>query len=143
MISFVTLLLGIVVGARPVEMQADPAVATIELRLDGRLLTVLTAPPWKARVDFGVPSPHELVAVARNGAGADIGRAEQRINVPRSMAEAVLTLLPGTGGRGRAARLARGRRARPRLQTETLPGSHLLMQLQDETPSRRVLTSRP
>jgi hypothetical protein len=57
-------------------------------------------------VDFGAPAPHELVAVARDAGGAEIGRAVQRINIPRSLAEATLTLLPGTGGRGRTARLA-------------------------------------
>jgi hypothetical protein len=104
-ISFVTLLLGIVVGVRPVEVATDPAVVAVEFRLDGRLLTVLTAPPWKLLVDFGAPLPHDLVAVARNGEGAEIGRAVQRLPL-RSLAEATLTLLPGTGGRGRAARLA-------------------------------------
>lgn len=106
MISFVTLLIGIAVGVRPVEVAASPAVASVEFRLDGRLLAVLTAPPWRMLADFGTPLPHELVAVARSGDGAEIGRAVQRINVPRSMSEATLTLLPGTGGRGRAARLA-------------------------------------
>ncbi|MDL2718047.1 MAG: hypothetical protein PT977_09850 [Acidobacteriota bacterium] len=106
MISFVTLLLGIVVGARPIEVQAASGVATVEFRLDGQLLVVLPAPPWKTKVDFGAPAPHELVAIARDAAGAEIGRAVQRINVPRSLAEATLTLLPGTGGRGRTARLA-------------------------------------
>ena len=57
-------------------------------------------------MDFGAPAPHELVAVARDGGGAEIGRAVQRINLPRPLAEATLTLLPGRGGRGRAARLA-------------------------------------
>jgi hypothetical protein len=106
MISFVTLLLGLVVGARPVEVQAAPAVAAVELRLDGRLLAVLTAPPWKSDVDFGAPEPRELVAVARDAGGAEIGRAVQLVNVPHSLAEATLVLLPGTGGRGRVARLA-------------------------------------
>jgi hypothetical protein len=106
MISFVTLLLGIAFGVRSIEVQAAPAVASVEFRLDGRTLTVLPAPPWRVPVDFGAPAPHELVAVARNGEGAEIGRAVQRINIPRSMAEATLTLLPGTGGRGRVARLA-------------------------------------
>jgi hypothetical protein len=96
-ISFVTLLLGIAVGMRPVEVATDPAVASVEFRLDGRLLAVLTAPPWRMLADFGAPLPHDLVAVARNGEGAEIGRAVQCINVPRSMAEATLTLLPGTG----------------------------------------------
>ncbi|MGZ6972068.1 MAG: hypothetical protein ACXVID_10425, partial [Thermoanaerobaculia bacterium] len=106
MISFVTLLLGIIVGARPIEVRAGPAVAAVEFRLDGQLLDVLTAPPWKTSVDFGVPVPHELVAVARDAGGAEIGRAVQRINVPHSLAEATLTLLPGKGGRDRAAVLA-------------------------------------
>ena len=106
MISFLTLLLGLAVGVRPIEVQADPAVAAVEFRLDDRLLLVLTAPPWKALVDFGPPLPHELVAIARDRDGAEIGRAVQLINVRRSLAEATLTLLPGAGGRGRAARLA-------------------------------------
>lgn len=106
MISFVTLLLGLVVGARPVEVQAAPAVAAVEFRLDGQLLVVLTAPPWKTDVDFGLPEPRELVAVARDAGGAEIGRAVQLVNVPHSLAEATLVLLPGTGGRGRVARLA-------------------------------------
>ncbi|HEX7614138.1 MAG TPA: hypothetical protein VF554_02565 [Thermoanaerobaculia bacterium] len=104
-ISFVTLILGIALGVRPIEVQADSTVSTVEFRLDGRLLSVLTAPPWKLVVDFGAPMPHELVAVARGGDGAEIGRAVQRLNVPRSIAEATLSLLAGTGGRGRAARL--------------------------------------
>ena len=106
MISFVTLILGIALGVRPIEVRADPAVSTVEYQLDGHVLGVLTAPPWKLVVDFGAPMPHELVAIARGGDGAEIGRAVQRINVPRPVAEATLALLPGTGGRGRVARLA-------------------------------------
>lgn len=105
MISFVTLLIGLVVGIKGVEVQAGSSVAAVEMRLDGRLLSILKAPPWKTDVDFGAPVPHELVAVARSREGAEIGRAVQRINVPRSLAEASITLLPGTGGSGRAVSL--------------------------------------
>ncbi len=105
MISFLTLFLGIAVGFRPIEVQTDPSVAAVEFRLDGRSLAVLSAPPWKTSVDFGRPMPHELVAIARNRGGAEIGRAIQLVNVPRPLAEAAFTLWPGTGGNGRIARL--------------------------------------
>lgn len=106
MISFVTLLLGISIGVLPVEVRADPAVAAVELRLDGRTLLVLEAPPWKTLVDFGPPMPRELVAIARGRDGAELGRAVQLVNLRSSLAEASFTLLPGTGGRGRIASLS-------------------------------------
>lgn len=127
MISFVTLLLGIALGVRPVEVHAAPAVASVELRLDGRPLISLTTPPWKADVNFGPPMPHELVAIARDREGAEVGRAVQLVNVPRPNSEAMFTLLPGTGGRGRLARLtfASAFSARPETIDLTFDGETL------------------
>jgi hypothetical protein len=104
-ITFVTLLLGIAVGAHAVEVQVDPAASSVEFRLDGRPVASLVKPPWKTVVDLGRPVPHELVAIARNREGAELGRAVQLVNVPRQNSEASFTLLPGTGGIGRIARL--------------------------------------
>jgi hypothetical protein len=105
-ISFVTLFLGLVLGIRPVEVSVGAGVASVDLILDGRPAVALTAPPWKAPVDFGALEPHLLIAVARGPSGAEVGRVSQRINLPRSQAEASLILLPGAGGRDRVARLA-------------------------------------
>jgi hypothetical protein len=107
MVTFITLLLGLISGPRPIELGAGEGVAFVELRLDDQLVATLRQPPWKAVVDFGdAPAPHHLEAIARDAGGAEVGRALQRINFPRPAAEATLTLLPGTGGTGRVARLS-------------------------------------
>ena len=106
MLTFLTLLLGIVSGPRAIALNAPPDTASIELFLDGEPAKYRSAPPWKFMVDFGsVPAPHHLDAIARNARGAEIGRARQRVNFPRLATEAALALLPGKGGTGRVARL--------------------------------------
>ncbi len=106
MITFLTLFLGLTTGVRPIEVAAGPGVATIEMRLDGHTFATLGQAPWKAPADFGLePEPHELLAIGRDAAGAEIARARQMVNMPRPPAEAVLVLLPGSGGRARKARL--------------------------------------
>jgi hypothetical protein len=106
MISFVTLFLGLIFGIRPVEVTVGAGVKSVDIFLDGSQVAGLTAPPWTTPVDFGALEPHHLVAVARDPSGAEVGRVSQRINLPRAQAEASLALLPGAGGRDRAARLA-------------------------------------
>lgn len=107
MITFLTLLLGLSTGIRPIEVAIGPGVAAVELRLDGRTVAALTEAPWKASVDFGPePEPHELLAIGRDAVGAEVARARQMVNMPRPPAEASLVLLPGSGGRGRRARLS-------------------------------------
>lgn len=93
MIAFETLFLGLVVGVQPVRVAAGPQVAAVELRLDGAAVATLTASPWEVRCDFGPgPRPHELVAIARDQAGIELGRARQWINLPRPEAEASFLL---------------------------------------------------
>jgi len=104
-ITFLTLLLGLSAGPHPFEVQVDAAAAFVEFQLDGRTFGSVTKPPWKLIVDLGRPLPHELVAIARDQEGAELGRAVQLLNVPRPNSEAAFTLLPGTGGSGRIARL--------------------------------------
>jgi hypothetical protein len=106
MLTFLTLFLGLVSGLRTVELAAGGGVAAVEVRLDGKALGRMTSPPWVINVDFGdPPKPHELSAVAFDENGKEIGKILQKINLPRSLAEATLSLVAGTGGRGRAARL--------------------------------------
>lgn len=106
MITFLTLFLGLIHGLHAVDLSVAPAVVAVEVQLDGRTVGNLTAPPWRLMVDFGMPpEAHELVAVAYDAQRKEVGRAVQKINLPRANAEANLVLLPGSGGRARHARL--------------------------------------
>jgi hypothetical protein len=106
MITFLTLLLGLSTGVRPVEVAVGPGVARVEMRLDGRTIATLAQPPWKAEADLGPePEPHELLAIGRDATGIEVARVRQMVNMPRPPAEAVLILLPGSGGRARRAQL--------------------------------------
>ncbi len=99
MIEFVSLFLGLVVGTYTVEVSAAPAVAAVELRLDDRSLGVIEGAPWQRECDFGDELvPHELVAIARDSDGGELGRARQWLNVPRPRAEARFTLDRGEVG---------------------------------------------
>ncbi len=99
MIEFVSLFLGLVIGMHTVEVSAGAEVAAVELLLDGRSIGTLEGEPWSGRFDFGDElSPAELVAVARDGEGKEIGRTSQWLNVLRPRAEARLSLeRPGDG----------------------------------------------
>ena len=127
MITFLTLYLGLAAGPRPFEVQVDPGVAAVEYQLDGRSVRSLVAPPWRVLLELGPPVPHEVVAIARDEAGTELGRAVQLVNVPRPNSEASLALLPGTGGSGRIARLtfASALSARPEGIEITLDGQTL------------------
>lgn len=89
MIEFVTLFLGLVVGDQPVEVAVGPEVASVEILLDGHSVGTLTGAPWTGTCDFGDElAPHELVAIARDAGGQELGRARQLLNLPRERAEA-------------------------------------------------------
>ena len=105
-IAFLTLYLGLILGPQPVELTVTGPVAAVELRLDGVPAGRIASPPWTGQIDFG-PSliPHELVALALDGQGNEIGRARQWINLPRPPAEVDILLENGAAGRPVAARL--------------------------------------
>lgn len=91
MVEILTLLIGLTVGAQDIEVAVPPETARVELYLDGESRARLDGPPWRASVDFGeVLAPRELLAVARDGQGEELGRAEQWVNLPRGAAEARL-----------------------------------------------------
>lgn len=88
MIVFLTVYLGLIAGRQPIELRADPAVAAIRLLLDGKEIATLHEPPWKGTVDLGADiAPHELLAIALDSGGKEIGRASQVLNLPRPQAE--------------------------------------------------------
>lgn len=107
MIEFLSLFLGLTAGLHPVEMTVSETAAQVELRLDEERVLTLTAPPWRGNVDFGEDlRPRELVAVAYDVQGEELGRASQRINLPRLPAELRLVLESGKDGIPSGVRLA-------------------------------------
>lgn len=105
-IVFLTLYLGLVSGPQPLALQADAAVKSIRIAVDGTPLATLTEPPWRAEIDFGTALlPHQVVAVGLDARGAEIGRAAQFVNVPRQAAEAEIVLDRNAEGRPVRARL--------------------------------------
>lgn len=96
MIAFQTLLLGLAFGVQPVRLMVAPQVKSVEVRLDDVTVGVLVAEPWTVVCDLGgSPHPHELVAIARDSSGTEIGRVRQWVNMPRPAAEATLLLERG------------------------------------------------
>lgn len=106
-VAFASLFLGLVAGVQPVELVVGEGVATVELRVDGASVAEVTGPPWRTGLDFGSgPVPHELVAVARDPEGAELGRARQWVNLPRPSAEANVVLQGAGDGRDAVARVS-------------------------------------
>ena len=107
MVEFLSLLIGLYAGVHPVELAVADEVAAIEIRLDGETVTVLTAPPWIFDCDFGAgPSPHELVAIARDARGDEIDRAIRWVNLTDSAAAASMSLETDDRGRPVAVRIS-------------------------------------
>ena len=105
-IAFVTLFLGLTLGAYPVQLAVEGPVATVELLLDGEVIGRVAGPPWSGAVDFGADlTPHELVARGLDAQGQEVARARQWINLPRPPAEVGVMLENGPEGRPSAARL--------------------------------------
>lgn len=99
-VVFLTLYLGLISGKQPVALQADAAVKSIRIVIDGASAATMTAPPWRTEVDFGPALlPHEIVAVALDAGGKEIARAMQFVNVPRPSAEAEIVVDRNADGR--------------------------------------------
>lgn len=97
MVTFVSLFLWLMTDTHPVKVAVDPAVASVEVFLDAESIGVATEPEWEVACDFGERlRPHELVAVARDEAGEEIGRAVQVVNLPRANAEVEIVFEDGT-----------------------------------------------
>lgn len=106
MISFASLFVGLVFGIVNVQLVAAGGVERVDLYLGGRAVAELRE-PWRAPLDLGCsPSPHELLAVAFDGKGKEVGRVRQWVNRPRAVAEASLVLEPAAAGGRRLARLS-------------------------------------
>ena len=97
MVTFVSLFLWLMTDVHQVKVAVDPAVATVEVFLDGESIGVATEPDWEVECDFGEwLRPHELVAVARDEVGEELDRAVQVVNLPRANAEVEIVFEGGT-----------------------------------------------
>ena len=106
MVDFVTLILGLVLGPRVVEVSITEPVVAVEVHLDGKAVARREAPPWTFPVDFGEALlPHRLEAVAFDGSGAEVDRALQWINYGRGSWEASIALEPSDQAVGRRGRV--------------------------------------
>src|SRR3990167_7664921 len=99
MVSFATLFFGLVFGVVDVEVRVPAATDRVELLLGGERVAELRR-PFGSAVDLGEePAPGELVAIAYDTGGRELGRASQRFNTPRANAQARLALEPGEANR--------------------------------------------
>ena len=88
MVTFLSLFLWLMTDVHPVKVAVDPGVASVEIFLDGEGIGVATEPEWEIKCDFGDRlRPHELVAVATDETGQELGRTIQLVNLPRANAE--------------------------------------------------------
>ncbi len=106
-VVFLTVFLGLVTGSHEIALQVEGEPAAVELRLDGRAVARVAAPPWTARLELGGElAPHHLEARALDAEGAVRARAEQWLNLPRSPAEVEIHLERGPNGEPSAARVS-------------------------------------
>lgn len=98
--------LGLVSGLQAIEVQVAEPVTRVEIYVDGQLAARLENEPWRLSHDFGAElAPHQLEALAYDDSGAQIGRAQQWINLPRQPVEATVVLERDAAGKARAALL--------------------------------------
>lgn len=100
MIDFVSLLLGLITGLHPVELSVVGEVAAVEVRLNGEVIETLDGPPWRLNCDFGKDlRPHELLAVAVDEHGKELGQARRWVNLSQiESSDAALAFTTGEDG---------------------------------------------
>jgi len=82
-------------------------VVAVDVLLDGELVETLKRPPWRVRLDLGPElRPHLLEVVALDELYGELGRAEQRLNVPRDPVEVEIAVEETPTGAGAVARIA-------------------------------------
>jgi hypothetical protein len=116
-------------GIHPVKVAVDPSVATVEVFLNGESIGVVEGPDWTLQCDFGDSvRPHFLEAVGRDSSGAETGRAQQVVNLPRPEAEVEIVLEDGTHGAPETVRVITesGQRLEPLAVFVTFDGRSLL-----------------
>lgn len=92
-VIFLSLFLGLITGRQSVDLQVDPAVASVRINLGGREAARIDKAPWSAKVDFGSAlTPNELTAIAYDVGGNEVARISQLINLARPAAEVEIVI---------------------------------------------------
>jgi hypothetical protein len=145
-IVFLTLYLGLIGGRQPIEVQVGPDVKSVRLLVNGRESAVLKAAPWSAMVDLGTAfEPAEVVAIALDHDGDELGRISQLINLPRPAAELTMTLQ--TDQKGRPLSVILGWEhvyaAKPSLATITVDGKSVPVDARFHAPLAMIDPANP
>ncbi len=99
LISFLSVFLPLLTGPQPVELAVADSVARVEIRLDGEQVAELSEPPWIVSCDLGEALlPHRLEAVAFDGDGSELDRAERWLNLTERVASVSLAIKPADDG---------------------------------------------
>ncbi|HEY2293748.1 MAG TPA: hypothetical protein VGM86_23840 [Thermoanaerobaculia bacterium] len=105
-IAFLSLFFGLIVGRYPAELTVSGPVSAVELRVDGRSVQTLQAPPWKAEIDFGKDlQPHEIVARALDAKGNELARVRDWANLPHPLTKVEVVLEREKLGAPKAAKI--------------------------------------
>jgi len=106
MVTFLSLFLWLITGPQTIELAVDSRVDRVEIFIDGELEKSLNHAPWKTNSDFGpLIEPHELLAIAFDKDGNEIGRERQVVNLPRPEAETRIVLNSNEDGRATSIRV--------------------------------------
>jgi len=106
MITFATLFLGLTLGPQSISLIVSDQVSRVEIVIDGSSVALLDGEPWLLEWDFGQSLlPHELVAIATDRQGHELGQARQWLNLPRNKAEVAIVVEGDSEGQHRSARL--------------------------------------
>jgi hypothetical protein len=87
-----TRLLALVNGEQFIQVQTGPNTESVAIQLDGKTISRLRA-PFQTAVNFGPElAPHELVSIAYDAQGNEVGRDTQIVNLARPPAEVEIVL---------------------------------------------------
>lgn len=122
-VAFSSLLIGLLAGVHPVavDVAASAHAASVEFVVDGREVARVPEPPWSMSIDFGVElRPHNVLAIARDADGREVGRARREVNVSQPSARLDIVLDRDRSGRPVSARLVATSVVRERSTRESL-----------------------
>jgi hypothetical protein len=137
-IVFLTLYLGLTSGLQPFDFQVGRDVRSVRVLVDGRESAVVNAPPWRTLIDLGPAfEPREVIAVAYDRDGDEVGRTAQLINLPRPAAEVNIELQKDQDGISAALRWENVYGAQPVRNTISVDGKslHVNAQLHARLPA--------
>ena len=143
-IVFLTLYLGLTSGLQPFDLQVGRDVRSVRVFVDGRESAVVNAPPWSTLIDLGPAlEPREVIAVAYDHDGDEVGRTAQLINLPRPSAEVNIELQKDQDGISAALRWENVYGTQPVRSTISVDGKNLHINAQLHARLPPLDTNKP